>query len=79
MRNLIYMLREQTRIVRIKREAPAMPPRFPKRLNVDDFATMNRRSVLRGLGAAALVTATGGLFSRCVWANPNGVSRPVDA
>ena len=34
--------------------------RFRKNLNIDDFATVNRRSVLRGLGAAALLTATGG-------------------
>ncbi len=47
-----------------------MPTRFPKRLNVDDFATMNRRSVLRGLGAGALLTATGSLFSRSAWGNP---------
>ena len=44
--------------------------RFRKNLNIDDFATVNRRSVLRGLGAAALLTATGGLFSRSVWGNP---------
>ena len=47
-----------------------MSSRFPKPLNVDDFATINRRSVLRGLGAAAVLTATGGLFSRSVWSHP---------
>ena len=47
-----------------------MPVRFPQRFNVDDFSTINRRRVLRGLGAAALLTTTGGLFSRSVWGNP---------
>ncbi len=53
-----------------------MSSRFPKRLNVDDFATMNRRHLLRGLGAAALVTASGGLFSRSVWSQPVFTSNP---
>lgn len=44
--------------------------RFPKHLNDDDFATINRRNLLRGLGASALLTATGSLFSRAVWSNP---------
>ena len=38
-----------------------MPQRFPARVDVDDFCTVNRRTLLRGLGTAAL-TATGGLF-----------------
>ena len=53
-----------------------MSSRFPKRLNVDDFATMNRRHLLRGLGVAALVTASGGLFSRSVWSQPVFTSNP---
>lgn len=53
-----------------------MSSRFHKRLNVDDFATMNRRHLLRGLGAAALVTASGGLFSRSVWSQPVFTSNP---
>jgi alkaline phosphatase D len=44
--------------------------RFPARLNVDEFSTINRRAFLRGLGASALVTATGGLFAPSVWASP---------
>ena len=47
-----------------------MSIRFPSRLDVDDFATVNRRALLRGLGASALVTATGGLFARSVWGSP---------
>jgi alkaline phosphatase D len=44
--------------------------RLPARLNVDDFSTVNRRLVLRGLGASALLTAAGGLFARSVWGSP---------
>ena len=43
------------------------------RLNVDDFVTIQRRQLLRAfgtLGASALLTATGGLFSRSVWSQP---------
>ena len=47
-----------------------MTSRFPVRLTVDEFATINRRNLLRGLGATALVTATGGLFSSSVWGTP---------
>jgi alkaline phosphatase D len=47
-----------------------MPHRFLGRLNVDDFATVNRRTVLRALGASALLYAAGGLFSRAVWSQP---------
>jgi alkaline phosphatase D len=47
-----------------------MSSRFRSGLNVDDFATVNRRILLRGLGASAMVTATGGLFSTRVWASP---------
>jgi alkaline phosphatase D len=46
--------------------------RYPFRgiLNVDDFATINRRSVLTGLGASAALTTTGAFFSRAAWAAP---------
>src|SRR3954470_4946578 len=44
--------------------------RFRAPLNVDDFATVSRRRVLQGLGAAALVTTTGAFFTRSLWANP---------
>jgi alkaline phosphatase D len=47
-----------------------MTIRFPGRLDVDRFATVNRRRLLQGLGAASLVTATGGLFARPVWGSP---------
>jgi alkaline phosphatase D len=47
-----------------------MSNRFPAGLNVDDFCTVNRRTLLRGLGATALLTATGGLFRGGVWASP---------
>lgn len=51
-------------------------PRYPSldpfthnapRLNVDDFVTVNRRQVLRTLGASALITAGGGLFTQHAW------------
>ncbi|MGH6768383.1 MAG: alkaline phosphatase D family protein [Xanthobacteraceae bacterium] len=47
-----------------------MDRRFVAGLDVDAFATVNRRVLLRGLAASTLVTTTGGLFSRRVWANP---------
>jgi hypothetical protein len=40
-----------------------MSGQFTVPLNVDEFFTLNRRAFLRGLGASALVTATGGFFS----------------
>ena len=43
---------------------------FPASLNIDDFCTVNRRTLLRGLGAVALLTATGSLFRGGVWASP---------
>src|SRR4029453_4650874 len=53
-----------------------MPQRFPVRVNVDDFCTVNRRALLRGLGTAALLTATGGLFRGGIWANPVFAASP---
>src|SRR5262249_37091894 len=47
-----------------------MSRRFDNSLNVDDFATVNRRILLRGLGSSALVTTTGGLFTNQVWGAP---------
>jgi alkaline phosphatase D len=45
----------------------ATKSRISARWNVDDFATMNRRQLLRALGVSALVTTAGGLFPRAVW------------
>jgi alkaline phosphatase D len=53
-----------------------MSDRFRARLNVDEFSTLNRRAFLRTLGASALVTATGGFFSRSVWGSPVFSSYP---
>ncbi len=47
-----------------------MTIRCSSRLDVDGFATVNRRGLLQSLGASALVTATGGLFARPVWGSP---------
>jgi alkaline phosphatase D len=47
-----------------------MLSRFPPLLNVDDYTILNRRAVLRALGASALLTATGSYFSRSVWGSP---------
>jgi alkaline phosphatase D len=44
--------------------------RFPTRCNVDDFATVHRRALLRGLATTAVVTTTGGFFTRSVWGAP---------
>src|SRR5262249_20213340 len=40
------------------------------RLDVDDFVTVNRRMLLRGLGASALVTASAVPFASDVWGAP---------
>ena len=47
-----------------------MSSRFPARLNIDEFATVNRRGLLRAFGAAALLTSTGGFFARSLWGSP---------
>lgn len=47
-----------------------MPPRFDSRLDIDDFTTLNRRSLLRALGASALVTSGGTAFTAGAWGNP---------
>ena len=41
-----------------------MSVRFHARLNVDDFATVSRRTILRGLGASTLLTTSGAFFTR---------------
>ena len=53
-----------------------MTYRFPWQLNVDDFATVNRRRVLQRLGVAGLVTAGSGLFARSVWSQLAFTSNP---
>jgi alkaline phosphatase D len=49
---------------------------FPANWNADHFSTVNRRVLLRGLGATALVTSAGGLFARQVWAQPTFSAYP---
>ena len=53
-----------------------MPQRFPTSIDVDTFCTVNRRTLLRGLGTTALLTATGGLFTGGVWASPVFAASP---
>src|SRR5438132_11074818 len=53
-----------------------MPQRFLPRINVDDFCTVNRRTLLRGLGSAALLTTAGGLYRGGVWASPVFAAAP---
>jgi alkaline phosphatase D len=53
-----------------------MPKPVPTRLTIDDFCTVNRRTLLRGLGATALVTAAAGLFRGGVWASPVFAASP---
>src|SRR5262245_33198171 len=47
-----------------------MSNRFSAHLNVDDFATVNRRALLAGLGASAILTTTGGFFANELWGAP---------
>src|SRR5205807_8862966 len=44
-------------------------------LNVDRFATVSRRTLLRGLSASVL-TATGSFFTRSLWAAPAFSANP---
>jgi alkaline phosphatase D len=53
-----------------------MNHRFRSCLDVDDFCSVNRRTLLRGLGATALVTAAGGLFRGGLWASPVFAASP---
>src|SRR5207247_4551195 len=46
------------------------------RLNVDEFATVIRRTLLRGLTASALLTTTGSFFTRGLWAAPTFSADP---
>ena len=50
--------------------------RSSERLNVADFATVNRRGLLRGLGASALVTSGSSLFAKKLWAQPTFSAYP---
>jgi alkaline phosphatase D len=45
-------------------------------LNVDDFATVSRRTLLRGLSASTLLTTTGSFFTRGLWAAPAFSANP---
>src|SRR2546423_6399606 len=45
-------------------------------LNVDEFATVSRRTLLRGLSASALLTTTGSFFTRGLWAAPAFSANP---
>jgi alkaline phosphatase D len=47
---------------------------FP--LNVDQFATVNRRSLLAGVAASSLVTSLGGFSARTAWGSPAFASYP---
>lgn len=47
-----------------------MTSRWPSRLDVGRFTTLNRRALLRGLGASALLTASEALGTRHVWGSP---------
>jgi alkaline phosphatase D len=53
-----------------------MNHRFPSRLDVADLSTVNRRTFLGGLGAAALLTATSGLLRGGVWGSPVFAASP---
>lgn len=47
-----------------------MTRRTMRGFDVDHFATLGRRTLLKGLGASSLIFATGNLFSNPVWASP---------
>jgi alkaline phosphatase D len=53
-----------------------MPQRFLPRINVDDFCTVNRRTLLRRLGSAVLLTTAGSLYRGGVWASPVFTTSP---
>ena len=56
-----------------------MPTRTRHQPTRDEFASINRRDLLRGIGgigASALLAATGGLFSTSVWSQPLFTSHP---
>ena len=59
-----------------------MSDRFSARLNsfahvnVDEFTTVSRRTLLRGLSASALLTTTGSFFTRGLWAAPAFSANP---
>src|SRR5262245_38619538 len=70
------MPKDGARKARGRSREVGMDIRNPGRLNVDDFATVNRRALLRGLGTSALATAAGGGFARHVWAAPAFAAYP---
>src|SRR5882762_6803576 len=45
-------------------------------LNVDEFSTVSRRALLRGLSTSALVTTTSSFFTRGLWAAPAFSANP---
>ena len=47
-----------------------MSARLRRRWHVDDFTLMNRRALLRGLGASAFLATAGGFVTRTVWSSP---------
>ncbi len=47
-----------------------MTRKLPTNFNVDHFATVRRRTLLKGLGASGLIFTTGGLFTSQVQASP---------
>jgi alkaline phosphatase D len=47
-----------------------MASRFGDRLDVADFVTVNRRTMLAGLGASTLLAASDSVVSRQAWGNP---------
>lgn len=53
-----------------------MSKQWPARFNVDEFSTVNRRQLLRGLGASALTMAVGGLFTRSLGGSPSFADYP---
>ncbi len=52
---------------RTRHDTHPLPARHAPRLNANDIVSLNRRNVLRTLGASALLTAGGGLFAQHAW------------
>jgi hypothetical protein len=49
---------------------------LPENWESDNFSTVDRRALLRGLGTAALATSAGALFALPVWAQPTFSAYP---
>jgi hypothetical protein len=62
--------------ISIEGRGVAMNHRSRSPLNGADFCTVNRRTLLRGLGATALVTAAGSISRGSVWASPVFAASP---